>query len=231
MKALIIGGTSNIGSDIVRQLVKENYEVIFTYTNNINKAAEIKSKYNVDYIKNDITDENQVKILFDKVKDIDLLVIVSGVFSVSSQEELSVESFNSVIDTNIKGTFLVAKYAVNSMNKNSSIIMLSSINAMHPGFGNTAHYDASKGFVLSYTQSLASELAPKGIRVNSIAPGLIEAPYLHVDNNPVLKMHLDRALIKETVKVDKISLTVSFLAKNSAIDGQCIVVDCGYLMG
>ncbi|MGD1822175.1 MAG: SDR family NAD(P)-dependent oxidoreductase [Pleomorphochaeta sp.] len=231
MKALVIGGTSNIGISIIDQLYNENYEIEFTFSNNLSKANEIKNKYNLKSYQIDITQENQVKELFDNVCNIDLLVIVSGIFTVASQQELSLDDFNKVIDINIKGTFLIVKHSIISMNLNSSIVMISSTNAYHPGFGNTAHYDGSKGFVLSYTKSLASELGPNKIRVNAVAPGLIEAPYLHDKDNPVLNMFLDRAIIKDTVKAEDVALTVSFLAKNKAIDGQCIVVDCGYLIG
>jgi len=231
MKALVIGGTSNIGQDIVRSLSKNNFDVEFTYSSNENKALKLSNDFNSKSHKVDIRDENQVESLFEKVFKLDLLVIVSGIFSLSNQTDLKLDDFNNLIDINVKGTFLCVKHAINSMNKNSSIITISSINAFHPGFGQTAHYDASKGFVLSYTKSLAAELAPKGIRVNSIAPGLIEADYLHDEENPVLNLFLDRAVLKKTVKVEDVSSTVLFLSQNTAIDGQCIIVDCGYLIG
>lgn len=231
MKALVIGGTSNLGKSIVGDLIKDNYEVIFTYSNNITAANLLDEKYNTTSYKVDIRDEADVISLFNHISGIDLLVIVSGLFSVSPQSELEITDFDKVIDLNIKGTFLVIKHAINKMKESSSIVLVSSTNAFHPGFGNTAHYDASKGFIVSYTKSLASELAPKKIRVNSVAPGLIEAEYLHNKDNPVLNMFLERALIKETVKAQDVSSTVSFLANNKAIDGQTIIIDCGYLNG
>lgn len=231
MKALVIGGTSNVGQDIVKTLTSNKYEVNFTYTSNDKKALELSNKFNSVAHKVDIRYENQVEALFEKIKNLDLLVIVSGIFTLSKQENLNLSDFNNLIDINIKGTFLTVKHAVNSMNQNSSIITISSTNAFHPGFGETAHYDGSKGFITSYTKSLAAELAPKKIRVNSIAPGLIEADYLHDPNNPVLSMFLERSVLKKTVKVENVSSTVLFLSQNDAIDGQCIIVDCGYLIG
>ena len=231
MKALVIGGTSNVGQDIVKTLSTNKYEVNFTYSSNEKKALELETKYNSISHKVDIRCEDQVESLFKNINNLDLLVIVSGVFSLAEQQNLELTDFNNLIDINIKGTFLTVKHAVDSMNEDSSIITISSINAFHPGFGQTAHYDGSKGFILSYTKSLASELAPKKIRVNSIAPGLIEAEYLHDDSNPVLDMFLERAVLKKTVKVEDVSSTVLFLSQNKAIDGQCIIVDCGYLIG
>ncbi len=231
MRALIIGGTSNIGQSVVKELVGKNYDVEFTYTNNEDKANKLNNKYNTRSHQVDIRRESEVSQLFKKISSLDLLVIVSGIFSLSMQEDLEEDVFDNLIDINIKGTFLCVKHSVASMNKNSSIINIASINAFHPGFGQTAHYDASKGFIVSYTQSLAAELAPKGIRVNSIAPGLIEADYLNENDNPVRAMFVERAVLKDTVKTEYIASTVSFLATNKAIDGQCIIVDCGYLIG
>jgi len=231
MKALVIGGTSNLGRSILDELKIKGYDLLFTYSNNEKNAKELEQKYEANCFKVDIRDEKQVFNLFKDINNIDLLVVVSGVFSVSPQKDLTLEDFNKVIDINIKGTFLVVKNAIEKMNENSSIVLISSTNAFHPGFGNTVHYDASKGFIVSYTKSLASELGPKKIRVNSVAPGLIDAPYLYDDENPVLKMHLDRAIIKETVKAQDVASTVSFLANNKAIVGQTIVVDNGYLNG
>ncbi len=231
MKALVIGGTSNIGKAIIYDLINHKYDVEFTFSNNKREADLLCNEFNIISHKIDIREENQVQQLFSNINQIDLLVNVSGVFTLSLQKDLEMCDFNKVIDINIKGTYLCAKHCLNSMNENSSIINIASINAFHPGFGQTVHYDASKGFIVSYTKSLAAELAPFKIRVNSIAPGLIEAPYLYNDNNPVRKMFIDRAVLKDTVKVEDIATTVTFLASNKAIDGQCIIVDCGYLIG
>ncbi|MGD1815927.1 MAG: SDR family NAD(P)-dependent oxidoreductase [Pleomorphochaeta sp.] len=231
MKAVIIGGTSNIGCSIVETLSKENYQVEFTYTSNLAKADKLEKEFNAKAHKLDVRNESDVESLFNQINNIDLLVVVSGVFSLSYQKDLAIDDFNKVIDINIKGTFLTIKHAIESMNDNSSIINIASINAFHPGFGQTAHYDASKGFVISYTKSLAAELGSRKIRVNAIAPGLIEAEYLYQKDNPVRDMFIERAILKDTVKVEDISSTVSFLANNKAIDGQCIIVDCGYLIG
>jgi NAD(P)-dependent dehydrogenase (short-subunit alcohol dehydrogenase family) len=231
MKAVIIGGTSNIGCSIVEALSKENYQVEFTYTSNLAKANKLEKDFGAKSHKLDVRNESDVESLFNQIDNIDLLVVVSGVFSLSYQKDLEIDDFNKVIDINIKGTFLTIKHAIESMNNNSSIINIASINAFHPGFGQTAHYDASKGFIVSYTKSLAAELGSRKIRVNAIAPGLIEAEYLYQKDNPVRDMFIERAILKDTVKVEDISSTVSFLANNKAIDGQCIVVDCGYLIG
>ncbi len=231
MRALVVGGTSNIGQAVVKDLSNNGYQVDFTYTNNEKKAKLLSTNTNSSYYKVDIREEDQVLNLFDKVNKLDLLVLVSGIFSLSYQKDLELSEFENLVDINIKGTFLCVKHCVKAMNENSSIVTIASMNAFHPGFGQTAHYDASKGFIVSYTKSLAAELAPNKIRVNSIAPGLIEAEYLHDSENPVLDMFLERSVLKKTVKVEDVSNTVVFLAGNQAIDGICIVVDCGYLIG
>jgi NAD(P)-dependent dehydrogenase (short-subunit alcohol dehydrogenase family) len=110
-----------------------------------------------------------------------------------------------------------------------AIVNIASINALHPGFGKTVSYDASKGAVVAYTQSLAAEIAP--IRVNAVAPGLLDAPYLHAEGNTVREQFESRALLGRMVKPEEVAQAVLFEAENTAMTGQVIVVDCGYLMG
>lgn len=114
---------------------------------------------------------------------LDILVNNPGVFSLHPQAALPAEEWDRLFQINVRGPFLAAKAASSALadSGHGSIINIASINGFHPGFGNTAHYDASKGAVIAYTRSLANELAPQKIRVNGIAPGLVDAPWLRQD--------------------------------------------------
>ncbi|MCH3916281.1 MAG: SDR family oxidoreductase [Spirochaetia bacterium] len=227
MQAVVVGGSSNIGRSICAQLVKEGYTVIGTYcahAPNAMQGCTFRQLNNVD--------EVQVSKFFSSFTALDLLVNVSGVFTESLQQELDIHDFTNVFDVNVKGMFLCCKHAIPLLAlHHGSIINIASSNAFHPGFGKTVHYDASKGAVVSYTRSLAAELGPQSIRVNAVAPGLINAPYLDRPENPTKGKFLARAVIKRLVEPEDIASAVLFLARNTAVTGQTICVDCGYLIG
>ncbi len=230
---LVTGGTSNLGSAICRLFIQEGEHVIATYAHNREGALALKKELGdrLAIEELDLLEEGSIKALFSKLEKLDVLVNNSGLFTLSDQESLEASEWDRVFDTNVKGLFLVTRSALPLLKKSSSgsIVNIASINAMHPGFGQTAHYDASKGAVVAYTSSLAAEVAP--IRVNAVAPGLLDAPYLSDVNNPIRTMFESRAPLKRMVKVEEVASSVSFLSRAKAITGQTLVVDCGYLVG
>ncbi len=230
---LVTGGTGNLGRAICRSFIQGGDSVIATYAHNREGAEKLKKELgdNLSIMGLDLLREESVSKLFDKMEKLDVLVNNSGLLTLADQKDLRPEEWSRVFDTNVKGLFLVTKAALPLLKRSEvpSIVNIASINALHPGFGKTAHYDASKGAVIAYTKSLASEVAP--IRVNAVAPGLLDAPYLSDPDNPVRILFENRALLKRMVKVEEVASCVSFLSRAKAITGQVIVVDCGYLVG
>ncbi len=230
---LVTGGTGNLGSGICRSFMQAGYAVIATYAQDREGAKQLKNELgdNLTIERLDLLEEGSVPKLFSRIGKLDVLVNNSGLLTLADQQELEAEEWSRVFDTNVKGLFLVTKAALPLLkqSEDASIINIASINAIHPGFGQTVHYDASKGAVVSYTKSLAAEVAP--IRVNAVAPGLIEAPYLCDPSNPVRTMFESRAPLKRMVKVEEVASCVLFLSQARAITGEVIVVDCGYLVG
>lgn len=230
---LVTGGTSNLGKAICRSFIQKGDSVIATYAHNREGAEELKRELGdrLTIAELDLLKEESVLKLFSTIKKLDILVNNSGLFSLSDQQDLQTEEWDRVFDTNVKGLFLVTRSALPLLKKSerASIVNIASINAIHPGFGQTAHYDASKGAVVAYTKSLAAEVAP--IRVNAVAPGLLDAPYLSDLDNPIRVMFESRALLKRMVKVEEVASCVLFLSGAEAITAQVIVVDCGYLVG
>jgi len=230
---LVTGGTSNLGKAICRSFIEEGDSVIATYAHNREGAELLKRELGdrLAILELDLLKEESIKTLFAKLDTLDVLVNNGGLFTLSTQQDLKTEEWDRVFDTNVKGLFMVTKGALPLLKKSeeASIVNIASINAIHPGFGQTAHYDASKGAVVAYTKSLAAEVAP--IRVNAVAPGLLDAPYLSDTDNPIRVMFESRSLLKRMVKVEEVASCVLFLAGAKAITGQTIVVDCGYLVG
>lgn len=231
MRAFVTGGTSNLGKAICLELKKNGFEVYASYTNNENKAQEIQRDFGIEFYHIDVCNEKEVKEVFSLLPPLDLLVNNSGVCSVERQELLSLKGFESVLNINTTGVFLCCKHAIPKIVKGGNIINITSVNAVNPISAGTVHYDASKGFVNSYTRSLALELGEKKIRVNAIAPGLLHSDNEYENRNPVRDKFIERSILKRTVDPLEIAATVMFLNTNKAITGEIISVDCGYLIG
>ena len=168
MKSVLITGVySPLGRAICTQFLSTGYNVYGTTTNPENHDDEITT------LVVDITKEAETEKALSTISELDVLVNNAGIFTSATPEELTLESFESVFAVNLRGLFLVTRKLLPLLEKSDgSIVNISSMNSLHPGFGGTAHYDASKGAVSAYTRSLARELAKDKIRVNAVAPGV-----------------------------------------------------------
>ena len=218
MRVLVTAGRSNLGKAICRAFEDAGYEVLYT----------VSSKDKIDSpnaIVADLTDENSVVSALSEIKELDVLVNNAGIFTEGKQESLSTADFNKVMDLNVRGLFLVTRALLPALKKcNGSIVNIASMNALHPGFG-TSHYDASKGAVAAYTASLAAET---GLRVNALAPGLIDVAGLH---GTELEKHWKSHTVKtQMLSPSELADIVLFLARSTGIYGQTILADNGYCL-
>ena len=150
----------------------------------------------------DVTQYDDVKKAVDAVIDkggrIDVLIVNAGVVRVGPVEEFSEEDYDLMIAVNLKGTFFTCKAAVPYFKKQRSgtIITLASV-AAHIGQNNHANYCSTKAGVLGFTKALALDMAPYGVRVNSVSPGATDTPMLQSD---VAKEAKQRGISYEAVK-------------------------------
>ena len=219
MRVLITAGLSNLGAAIAKEFFDNGWEVYVT------SRRESSFEYGT-VIGMDLLDSLSISKARERFDQLDVLVNNAGIFTEDYQEELDESSFDEVFDVNVKGLFLVTKAFLPLLRQSDgSIVNISSINALHPGFGRTAHYDASKGAVSSYTASLASET---GLRVNAVAPGLIYSESLA--ESALDKRFSSRAVKKSMVIAKDIAKAVYFLSTSEGIYGQTLTVDNGYLL-
>lgn len=168
---------------------------------------------------------------------LDILVNNAGIFHPKPFLELTEEEWNRTIDINLKGQFFCAQLAAKEMAKNKwgRIINISSVASGQTGFGTVggAHYTASKGGVLGLTETLAVELAPLGITVNSVAPGAIDTPMIAGAgfSKEQLEGLLAQVPLKRMGKPEEIASAVVFLASEESryMTGSVVYVDGGWL--
>ncbi len=229
---LVSGGTSNLGEAICRSFVLQGSRVFCGYTSSSEKAKALQEELGLLLVPVhlDVCNQGSVEEALQDMVCLDVLVNNSGVFSVFDPLEMTTQEWERVFDINVTGMFRLTKACIPLLKAaRGSIVNIASINAFHPGFGGTAHYDASKGAVVSYTRSLAQELGPE-IRVNAVAPGLLEAAYLD-ENNALRTQYEKRSLLKSLVKAEQVAQAVLFLSACTAITAEVVTVDCGYIMG
>ena len=235
--AVVTGGASGIGKGIVKNLLISGAQVaVLGRTEKSLKVLydEFKNLGKVTYFPSDIKNysevDNAFKQIIDKWGKIDILINNAGITDDKLAIRMTEESWNEVIDINLKGTFNCIKKVLPTMIKNKSgkIINMSSVVGImgNPGQSN---YCASKAGIIGLTKSLAKEYGKKNININAIAPGFIETKMTKkVDVEKFLKdIVLNRLGI-----ADDIANLVCFLCSKDAsyITGQVINVDGGLLI-
>ena len=175
MKVLVTGGARGLGLAISLYYLKMGHSVVVNYNNSSDLALKLKSEYGdrVSIVKADVSDEDDVKRMFDALGKLDVVVNNAGIAKDSDPMEKSAEEFLEVIKVNLLGTFLVSKYAVNHVDK-GCIVNVSSTNALDTYYPESMDYDASKAGVISLTHNFSLYLKDRDIRVNVVCPDWID---------------------------------------------------------
>ena len=174
--ALVIGGASGIGWAVARGLAAQGCRVTIADLN-ADGAGKRADELGAPYVGVgvDVTDEDSVAELFERVAPLDIVVNTAGIGGVGRITELPVEQFRSVVDVCLVGGFIVAKYAGRHLRDGGSLVSLTSLNARLAAPGMSSYCAAKAGLVM-LTQVAALELAPRGIRVNAVSPGFVDTP-------------------------------------------------------
>lgn len=237
--AIVTGGSRGIGRAICLRLAKEGYDIAFSYRSKDDEANEVKSLLEEAgaevYIKKfDVSNSEEcsafVKETNEKFGDIDVLVNNAGITKDNLMIRLGDDDFSDVLDVNLKGSFYMAREVSRLMlrKRKGSIINMSSVVGIMGNAGQV-NYSASKAGVIGMTKSLARELARKNVRVNAVAPGMIETDMTDVLPEEAKKKIADAIPLKEMGKPEDIANAVVFLAGDDSryITGQVLSVDGG----
>ena len=240
--ALVTGATRGIGKAIALELADNGYDIVLNYRNANDELKqtqkEIEEKnVNCFLVYGDISKfedcENIAKQAIEEFGRIDVLVNNAGITRDGLIMRMKKEDFESVIDTNLTGTFNMTRNVVPFMikQKNGRIINLSSVVGITGNAGQT-NYSASKAGVIGFTKSLAKEVASRNILVNAIAPGFIETDMTKVLSDSVKEGILNQIPLKRMGEAKEVAKLVKFLVSDDSkyITGQVINVDGGMVM-
>lgn len=240
--AVVTGGGQGIGRAVAIAFSNCDRRVVVADVNGSdarNVQEEIqKGGKKALAIEVDVSSEASVRVMINRVLEefgtIDILVNNAGIYPSTSLEKLTGQSWDRVIGTNLTGSFLCSRAVVAIMleKKKGRIINLSSSTAFR-GAKNGAHYAASKAGIIGFTKALALELAPKGITVNAVCPGLTDTaqPRANMTEQEIYGKR-DRIPLGRIAKPQDMVGPVLFLASDKAgqITGQTVFVNGGDLM-
>lgn len=240
MVAIVTGGAKGIGKAIVEEFAKSGIKVILNYNHSEKQAIEVKEElckkgHIVEIYKADVSKPEEVKSLVTFAKntfgEIDILVNNAGIDKFQLFTDITNEDWDEMIANNLNSVFYMTREVVKDMinNKKGCIINISSIWGM-VGASCEVAYSVSKAGIDGLTKSLAKELAPSGIRVNSIAPGFIMTDMNKEFSKEELEEIKEQIPLGEFGKPEDIAKCSKWLVEDSYTTGQIISPNGGWVI-
>lgn len=215
---LITGGATGIGKACAQLFIKNGYNVYITYN-------ETEPDYEVNKIKCDLRNLDDIKAVFDKVKNTDILINNAGISLIKMINDVDEKDYEEVDFINQRAVYFMSKYALKDMiaKKEGAIINVSSMWGQCGASCETL-YSMTKAGVIGFTKALAQEVAPSNITVNCVAPGIIDTRMNDMfDKNELI----DEVPIGRLGTAEEVAQTILFFAQNRYITGQILGVNGG----
>jgi len=234
--AVITGGGRGIGKATAQLFTNEGATVVIAEFDEVS-GQSTANELSAHFIKTDISNEESVNALFNfvssKFGQLDILVNNAGILADSTLKKLDSDSFDAVINVNLRGVYLCGRAAADIMIEQGSGVILnaSSVVAHYGNFGQT-NYVASKAGVIGITKVWARELGKNGIRVNAVAPGFIQTNMTAGMPEKVVDMMGDKVPLKRWGQPEDVANAYTFLASDEAsyITGAVLNVDGGVVI-
>jgi 3-oxoacyl-[acyl-carrier protein] reductase len=223
---IVTGGTRGIGAGITENFLKAGASVIATYAGNDEAANAFKDKYSqygekLILKKFNVSNTNEVEAFFNNLEksfpSLEVLVNNAGIRRDNIVASMSEDEWDAVIDTNLKGTYNMTRFAVLAMMKNryGRIINMSSVGGKL-GLPGQANYAASKAGQIAMSLSVSKEVAKRNITINNVCPGFIETELLKDLPEEQVKEYKSQVPMKRFGKVEEVAHAVLFFASKEA---------------
>lgn len=236
--ALITGGSRGIGKALVEEFNRNGYKVAFLYLKSENDARSISDELNNVYsYKCDVSSENEIEsvlsVILDEHQRIDVLVNNAGISFEGLLSDMSFDDWSNVINVNLSSVFLTCRKLIPHFvsRKCGKIINVASMWG-EVGASFEVAYSASKAGVIGFTKALAKELAPSGITVNAVSPGVINTDMMNGFTEEDINALREQTPLGRIGTARDVAQAVVFLASENAdfITGQTISVNGGFVI-
>lgn len=233
--ALVTGGASGMGLATVERLARDGFAVALVDRSEALAVREARrleeAGLNVEARVLDLTDEGAVRSLVQSLPPVTALVNNAGVFDERKFLEVTTDDFRRAYEINLIAAATLTQEVARRMPEGGRIVNIAS--RAYLGARNHPHYVASKAAIVGYTRASAMELAPRGILVNAIAPGLIDTPLLRALTPDRMAAQLALQPTGKAGRPEDIAQAVSFLVSSQTgfITGQVLFVDGGKSLG
>jgi 3-oxoacyl-[acyl-carrier protein] reductase len=242
--ALVTGASQGIGAEIARLLHQAGARVVINHPDSAdgttrNDANSLSAELNAARAGSalvfaaDVSDAEAVRLMFEATRqewgEIDVLINNAGILRDRSIAKITLEEWRRVLDVDLSGVFYCCKYGLESMREGGSIVCLGSL-AARIGFHGQSNYAAAKAGVHALVRVLARECAPRSIRVNAVAPGVIATPMMAQITPAALEPLRKSIALRRVGEPREVAAAVLFLCSplSSYITGEVLAVDGGF---
>lgn len=236
--AIVTGGSRGIGKAIVEALSRKNIKVIANYHQSEEKVKKLKEELekeniSIDIFKADVSKREEVKKMVDhtikKYGKIDILINNAGIDQEKMFQDISDEDWDNIVKVNLYSVFCTTQEVIKYMlhQKDGCIINISSIYGINGGSCAVA-YSATKAGIDGITKSLAKELGPSNIRVNSIAPGYIDTDMNEKYSEEEIEQIKEETPLVKIGKPEDIAKCIEWLVEDNFTTGQVISINGGW---
>ena len=228
---LITGGSRGIGAAAVELFASQGHQVFFLYEKNHEAARTVEARTGAVGICCDVADGEAVRNAYRQIGDVDILICNAGICQYGLMSMTSEEQWDRIFDVNVKGIYHCVNGAMPGFLKKQSgcVITVSSMWGQ-AGASCEAAYSATKGAVIALTKALAKELGPSGIRVNCVAPGVIQTDMCANVDPEIMAELRDQTPVGRLGKSEDVAKAMLYLSEAEFVTGQVLPVNGGFII-
>ena len=229
-KVLITGGTRGIGRACAELFLSCGYRVFVTYIKSVKEAEELEGA-GICAVKCDVSDADAVNKLHETIGDVDILVNNAGIAWSGLLSDMTEGEWDRLFDVNVKGVFNCVKEFSPFMvrEKSGSVVNISSMWGV-TGASCEVAYSASKAAVIGFTKALAKELGPSGVRVNCVAPGVIQTDMIANFSEEELNALAEETPLCRTGSPEEVAKAVVYLCNAEFVTGTILNINGGFVI-